>query len=345
MGFTDEGLPITDPSWGVHHEQYWIDMIERLGRGSFWECMKDRGSPCATSDFGLITDLSSRRDDYIRWYWNITLVYIGNLARRDAWTFGYQSAGVDRQMMFFLDIHSARGRCHDYMGVGETAIISDLVCCTPSHHGIQQTFAVQQSRHRPWEPVPECGARGVNRGACRLPGDKLMEDALLPPHLGGRGQANHRHRRERGGGSGEWGLRDLGSYVPPDPFDSADLDVPTFSLGTSYAPPPPSVVGLSFDAPPPPSTAGSSVPHMLISHASSSDLDDQGDNSSDDVAPAQQLGVGHHVRNVEEDDEDDNDADEDYDASSESDDDNNPNDEEDDMNTLVNPLSSITVNK
>ncbi|KAI5653146.1 hypothetical protein M9H77_30335 [Catharanthus roseus] len=46
-----------------------------------------------------IEDLSSPRDDYIRWYWDITRVYIGNPAHRDTQTFGYQLAGADRRMM------------------------------------------------------------------------------------------------------------------------------------------------------------------------------------------------------------------------------------------------------
>ncbi|KAI5681827.1 hypothetical protein M9H77_03055 [Catharanthus roseus] len=89
------------------------------------------------------------------------------------------------------------------------------------------------------------------------------------------------------------------SYVPPDPFKSPDADYvhpPPSTGGTSYAPPPPSAVGLSFDAPPPPGTAGSSVPHMTISHASSSDSDEHGDDPKDYVTPAQQLGFGHRVR-------------------------------------------------
>ncbi|KAI5666961.1 hypothetical protein M9H77_16814 [Catharanthus roseus] len=84
------------------------------------------------------------------------------------------------------------------------------------------------------------------------------------------------------------------------------------------APPPPSVVGLSFDVPPPPSTASTYVTHMPISRASSSDSNEHGDNPSDDTY---------------ENDEDDDDPDEDYDVLIESDDDNNPNDEEDDIST------------
>ncbi|KAI5678144.1 hypothetical protein M9H77_09094 [Catharanthus roseus] len=137
---------------------------------------------------------------------------------------------------------------------------------------------------RPQEPVPECGARRVKRGAHRLPG----------------GRAREERERERGRGYGRQRYGDPGSYVPLDPFDNPDLDASTFSLGlmpiapshpsgadtsyvpldpfdsldadyvqpppsaggTSYAPLPPSTLGLSFDAPPPPGTVGSSVPYM-----------------------------------------------------------------------------------
>ncbi|KAI5676151.1 hypothetical protein M9H77_07101 [Catharanthus roseus] len=130
-------------------------------------------------------------------------------------------------------------------------------------------------RCRPQEPVPDRGARGVKMGARKLPS----------------GRARRR------------------SYDHCEPFDSPNLDMPTFSLaltplaqshpsglGTSYAPPPPSIVGSSiqaplslgfgfssFQAPPPPGTAGSSTPHMLISYASSSDSDEHDDE------------FGHHV--------------------------------------------------
>ncbi|KAI5681529.1 hypothetical protein M9H77_02757 [Catharanthus roseus] len=56
--------------------------------GIFMECMTDRGNPSATSDLGLVA-----------WYRDITRVYIGNPARCDTRTSGYQPVGVDRQMM------------------------------------------------------------------------------------------------------------------------------------------------------------------------------------------------------------------------------------------------------
>ncbi|KAI5671895.1 hypothetical protein M9H77_12259 [Catharanthus roseus] len=46
-----------------------------------------------------IEDLSSPRDDYIRWYRDFTRVYIDNLACCDTQTFEYQLAGVKKRMM------------------------------------------------------------------------------------------------------------------------------------------------------------------------------------------------------------------------------------------------------
>ncbi|KAI5674270.1 hypothetical protein M9H77_14634 [Catharanthus roseus] len=46
-----------------------------------------------------IEDLSSPRDDYIKWYRDVLRVYIGNPARRNTRSIGYQSAGLDRRMM------------------------------------------------------------------------------------------------------------------------------------------------------------------------------------------------------------------------------------------------------
>ncbi|KAI5683429.1 hypothetical protein M9H77_04657 [Catharanthus roseus] len=89
------------------------------------------------------------------------------------------------------------------------------------------------------------------------------------------------------------------SYVPPDLFNSLNTDYiqPLPSTGgMPYAPPPLSAVGLSFDAPLPSGTAGSSVPHIPISCASSSDSNEYGDDPSDDFTPTQQLGFGHRVR-------------------------------------------------
>ncbi|KAI5667050.1 hypothetical protein M9H77_16903 [Catharanthus roseus] len=121
-----------------------------------------------------------------------------------------------------------------------------------------------------------------------------------------------------GEGFGGRGLGDLGSSYQVEPFDSPNLDMSSSSLGLtqptqshppkSYVPPPPGLVfssfqsphppgieSSSFHAPPPPHTVGSSTPHMPISTASSSDLDEHDDEPTDIVTPAQQLGFGHRV--------------------------------------------------
>ncbi|KAI5678562.1 hypothetical protein M9H77_09512 [Catharanthus roseus] len=142
--------------------------------------------------------------------------------------------------------------------------------------------------------------------------------AHSPLNPGGRGRTDPRYREERRRGSGGRGRADPSSYVLPDPYDSLGRDALTFNLGltlvalshpsgasTSYPPssvrdksyssPPSSAVGLSFDAPPPLGTSGSSVSHMPISRASSSDSDEHGDEPVNDVTPAQQLGFRHRV--------------------------------------------------
>ncbi|KAI5670973.1 hypothetical protein M9H77_11337 [Catharanthus roseus] len=166
--------------------------------------------------------------------------------------------------------------------------IGGTLSCTHSQHNIQQAFVVQPSHCRPWEPIPKHGAHGVKRGIHRLPGSGRMKDTLLPLHIWADEdkQIPDMEGGERGGGSGGRGHGDLGSYPPLS------------KRGTSYAPLPPSEVGLSFDAPPPPGTAGSFVSHMPISRASSFDSDEYSDDPSDDVTPAQQLRFGHRVRNM-----------------------------------------------
>ncbi|KAI5658858.1 hypothetical protein M9H77_27651 [Catharanthus roseus] len=47
----------------------------------------------------VLENLSSPGKGYIRWYQDITRVYIGHPANRDTRTVGYQPAGVDRRMM------------------------------------------------------------------------------------------------------------------------------------------------------------------------------------------------------------------------------------------------------
>ncbi|KAI5640045.1 hypothetical protein M9H77_00084 [Catharanthus roseus] len=167
------------------------------------------------------------------------------------------------------------------------------------------------------EPVPDHGTRGVKKGARRLPGGGARGGhALAPPHPGRRGYADPRRGGERGQGSGRRECGDLGSSDHGDPFDSPDLDMPSFSLGglgTSYAsptpsfgfssfrsPPPPSLGFSSFQAPPSPGTV-SSCRHVLLRarlvhlHRTSSSDSHEDDEQTYDMTSALQLGFGHYV--------------------------------------------------
>ncbi|KAI5675444.1 hypothetical protein M9H77_06394 [Catharanthus roseus] len=209
--------------------------------------------------------------------------------------------------------------------------IGSTLGCTPSQHDIQQIFPVQPSRRRPREPVQDHGARGVKRGACRLPGGRVRGGRPpAPPDLG-RGHADRDRGGEMGEGSRGRGLGDLGSSYQVEPIGSLDLEMSFFSLVltqptqshplTSYTPPPsglgfssfqsphpPGIGSYSFQAPlaprtgsssfqasPPPHTVGSSTPHMPISITSLSDLDAHDDEPTDVVTLSQQLGFGHRV--------------------------------------------------
>ncbi|KAI5657426.1 hypothetical protein M9H77_26219 [Catharanthus roseus] len=108
--------------------------------------------------------------------------------------------------------------------------IGGTLGCTPSQHDIQQTFPVQPSHRRLREHVPDRGARGVKRGARRQPGCGAGGGRPpVPPFP-------HRHEHvdpehvevERGEGSG-------GGQPTVDPFDSPNLDIPSFSLGLMSA--------------------------------------------------------------------------------------------------------------
>ncbi|KAI5680642.1 hypothetical protein M9H77_01869 [Catharanthus roseus] len=110
--------------------------LHAVVHGSFRRCMTDKGSLSHTTDLGMVAypcvaasadptcsgrpscstwcymrlhirdslvlaveDLSSSRDEYIKWYRDITRAYIENLANRDIRTVGYQPVRVDRWMM------------------------------------------------------------------------------------------------------------------------------------------------------------------------------------------------------------------------------------------------------
>ncbi|KAI5658894.1 hypothetical protein M9H77_27687 [Catharanthus roseus] len=218
-----------------------------------------------------VEDLSSPKDDYIRWYWNITLVYIGNPANCDTHTVGYKPAGMDRWMMEVDDM------------------VTRVIQGPPSSP--KQTLPVRPSCRHPRESVADRGAHGVKKGTCRLPGGGACGGhTLAPPHLGRRGHANPRHGGERGERFGGHRHGDLGSSDHDDPFD------PSFSLGltphaqshpgglgTSYAPPLLNLEFSSFWSPQPPGLGLSSF--QAPPHSS----------TTDEVTSAQQLGFGHRV--------------------------------------------------
>ncbi|KAI5682328.1 hypothetical protein M9H77_03556 [Catharanthus roseus] len=262
--------------------------------------------------------LSNPRVDYIRWYRDITRVYIGNPANHDIRTVGYQPAGVDRWMMTSMlqeiddmasgmiqrppsspsQIASFAKKVQTINRKYMVSIGGGTLGCTPSQYDIQQIFPVQQSRRRPREPVPDRGARGVKKGARRLPGGGTRGDgAPVPPDMGRGGDADPGRGGERGERSRTRGRGNLGSSDHGDLFDNPDHSQPSFSLGLTpptQSHPPTSYTSL-FQAPPPPNTIGSSTPYMPISTASSSKTDEHDDQRTDVVTPAQQLGFGHHV--------------------------------------------------
>ncbi|KAI5668355.1 hypothetical protein M9H77_18208 [Catharanthus roseus] len=207
--------------------------------------------------------------------------------------------------------------------------------CTPSQHDIQQTFTIKPLCHRLREPILECGACVVKRGACRLPDGGARTGCIpAPPHLANKDRQtpNMEEREEEDlprprcsnirlgltpfalshpSGSGT-------SYVPPNPFDSSDTD---------YIQPPPSI---------------GDVQHTHVS------TDEDHPNIRQLVTAITQMvsdELSMLYLEIEKDDEDDNEDGEDYDVSSEFDDDNNPNDEEDDISNPLNPLSSTTLNQ
>ncbi|KAI5675819.1 hypothetical protein M9H77_06769 [Catharanthus roseus] len=133
------------------------------------------------------------RDDYIRCYRAVKRVYIGNPARRDTRTFAHQPAGVDRRMMTSMlqevddmttgVLEGPPSPPTQYASVMRKVLT--IIC------GYMVSIGVQPSHHHPTEPVPECGARGVKRGAHRLPYDGARGGrALAPPHPDGRGRAD-----------------------------------------------------------------------------------------------------------------------------------------------------------
>ncbi|KAI5667483.1 hypothetical protein M9H77_17336 [Catharanthus roseus] len=326
----------------------WSGDHETFVHGSFRGCTTDRGSLIHTTDLGMVVypyitapadptysgrpscstwcymlrDLSSLRNEYIRLYRDITRVYIGNPANRDTRTVRYQNAGVDRRMMTFMlqefckesaDYHSElHGFYWRYIGLHSisarySADISSTAIASLSH-----------------EPVPDRGARGIKRGARRLPdGGAHGGRAPAPPYMGRRGHADPKHAEERGKGSGGCGRGDLGfdaTYLVPSTYivRASPCGFRVFVISVT------SLFGFrilftsrttssghweffisctsSFahweffiSGTPPPGTDSSSTPYIPISTTSSSDLDRHDDEQINMVTPAQQLGFGHRV--------------------------------------------------
>ncbi|KAI5663675.1 hypothetical protein M9H77_22998 [Catharanthus roseus] len=93
------------------------NLVHVVVHGSFGGYTTDRGSLSHSTYLGwrlrvkdgpawAVEVLSYLNDEYIRWYWGITRVYIGNPANRDTRLVGYQPAGVDRRMMEVDDLLS-----------------------------------------------------------------------------------------------------------------------------------------------------------------------------------------------------------------------------------------------
>ncbi|KAI5675832.1 hypothetical protein M9H77_06782 [Catharanthus roseus] len=206
----------------------------------------------------LVEELSNSRDYYIRWYRDITRVYIGNPANRDTRTVGYQAAGVDRWMK----------------EVGDMA--TEVIQEPPSSPTQIASFAKKVRLAAIASPSPRArienrGACGVKKGTRRLSGGGARGGrAPIPPDMGGGGHVDPRR-----------GRRDLGSSDHGDPFDSPNLGMPSFSLGLT---PPtqsyPSGLGTSF-MPLPLSLGFFHFGHLIL--------------RTDEVTPAQQLGFGHRV--------------------------------------------------
>ncbi|KAI5648516.1 hypothetical protein M9H77_34521 [Catharanthus roseus] len=181
-----------------------------------------------------VEDLSNRRDDYIRWYQDITRVYIGNSANHDTCTVRYQPARVNRRMMTFM-----------LQKVDDMAIW--VIKGPPSSPTQITSFAKK--------------VKTIIRRCMVSIGADISSATIA--------SSSPRARIGRGAREVKRGTRRA-----PLPRD----------LGLS-----------SFQAPPPPGTVGSSTPHMPISYASLSDLDEHDDERMDDVIPAQQLGFSHRV--------------------------------------------------
>ncbi|KAI5678454.1 hypothetical protein M9H77_09404 [Catharanthus roseus] len=170
---------------------------------------------------------------------------------------------------------------------------------TPSQHDIQQTFP----------HVLDRGARGVKRGARRHPGREA--GGRCPPVPPAPERPEH---VDPDHAVVERGERSSSDQPFRDPFDSPNLDMPSFCLGltpasqslpsgsgTPQMPPAPGLGFASFQSPhfapygffrfrahPPPGTVGSSMSNQPISQASSSGEEER----EDDIDGVQHLASG-----------------------------------------------------
>ncbi|KAI5671934.1 hypothetical protein M9H77_12298 [Catharanthus roseus] len=134
--------------------------------------------------------LSYPSDEYMRWYRGITWFTSGNPANCDTHSVGYQPAGMDRRIMTSM-LHevddmasvviqeppSSPSQMAVFAKKVQTIIrrcmvsIGGILGCTP-HSTISSKRSLYNRRvvSRPWEHVPDRGARGVKRGAHGQPG-------------------------------------------------------------------------------------------------------------------------------------------------------------------------------
>ncbi|KAI5666920.1 hypothetical protein M9H77_16773 [Catharanthus roseus] len=78
---------------GNDHTYWWMHHASHIEVWHQWRLHIKDGPVLA------VEDLSSPRDEYIRWYRDITRVYIGNPTNHDTRTVEYQPTGVDRRMI------------------------------------------------------------------------------------------------------------------------------------------------------------------------------------------------------------------------------------------------------
>ncbi|KAI5664408.1 hypothetical protein M9H77_23731 [Catharanthus roseus] len=209
---------------------------------------------------------------YSRWYRGITRIYIGNPANRDTRAHGYQPTGVDRRMMEVEDMASVVVQ-EPPSSLSQMAVVmkkvQTIIRSTISNRRslYSRRDAVFRSTYRTEVLVELRGVLGDILGV------EQEVDALLYLLL------------QKGTNMSTRGQPTV------DPFDSPNLDMPSFSLGltpasqslpsgsgTSQLPPAPALGFASFQsphsisygfsgfrAPPHPGTSGSSTPHKPIS--------------------------------------------------------------------------------